>query len=128
MSCRKVLLLLSVLSVGGCAGVERFGPEVALPPAAQRSVANAVAYQMKDPGSAQFRNWHAFTSDKGLIVCGEVNARGGFGGYVGFTHFVAHAAPDGQMLTPAAIVPVSPSGPDSVTDAIWREYYPGCYY
>lgn len=48
-----------------------------------------IASQLKDPSSAQFRNVKAGKTDKGFdIVCGEVNARNGFGGYVGFTPFI----------------------------------------
>jgi hypothetical protein len=45
----------------------------------------AVANRMKDPGSTQFRNvsFHEGTQ----AVCGEVNAKNSFGGYVGFRAF-----------------------------------------
>jgi uncharacterized membrane protein YagU involved in acid resistance len=97
----SVAALIAILS--GCAGVDKVGPEVALPPAAQHAVAEAVANQMKDPNSAEFRNWHAFQSQQGLLVCGEVNAKNSYGGYVGFTHFVAHASPEGQLLTQSTL-------------------------
>jgi hypothetical protein len=126
MLSKKHLIFVAALLLGGCAGIDQVGPEVPLPPAAQQSVARAVADQMKDPNSAQFRNWHAFESQMGLIVCGEVNARNSYGGYVGFTHFVAHAAPDGRLLSPAALASTG-GGPDALVDAIWKDYYPGCY-
>lgn len=44
----------------------------------------AVIATLKDPSSAQFRN----VVLKGGAVCGEVNAKNAFGGYVGFQHFV----------------------------------------
>lgn len=51
-----------------------------------------VEARLKDPTSVQYRNeriveispgssWHA--------ICGEVNSKNGFGGYVGFTRYVA---------------------------------------
>jgi len=45
---------------------------------------NLVKADLNDPESAQFRNVriHEFGS-----VCGEVNARNRFGGYVGFRYF-----------------------------------------
>jgi hypothetical protein len=121
--------LAATLALGtvGCAGVDRVGPEVPLPPAAQHVVAQAAANQMKDPNSAEFRNWHAFESQNGLIVCGEINAKNGFGGYVGFTHFVGHASPDGRLLMPVALSSASGGGSDPLIDSIWRQYYPGCY-
>lgn len=44
---------------------------------------------LKDPSSAEFRN--VFVSRKGgaPVVCGEVNSKNSFGGYVGFQRFVS---------------------------------------
>ncbi len=123
---KKLLLVLAVF-VAGCAGIDQVGPEVPLPPTAQQSVMRSVADQMKDPYGAQFRNWHAFESQKGLLICGEVNAKNSYGGYVGFTHFVAHASSDGRLLTPSAVASGPNGGPDALIDGIWRQYYPGCY-
>lgn len=44
----------------------------------------AVQAQLKDPDSAQFRNLAASED----VVCGEVNAKNAFGGYVGHTRFI----------------------------------------
>jgi hypothetical protein len=127
MLSKKPFVVVAALSLAACAGVDHAGPEVSLPKAAQQSVATAVANQMKDPNSAELRNWHAFQSDKGLIVCGEVNSKNSYGGYVGFTHFVAHASPDGRLLTPPALSSASGGGPDPLIDSVWKQYYPGCY-
>jgi|HubBroStandDraft_2_1064218.scaffolds.fasta_scaffold134155_2 hypothetical protein len=118
---------LVVLLLGGCAGVDKVGPEVSLPPEVLRAVARSAADQMKDPGSVEFRNWHAFESQNGLLVCGEINAKNGFGGYVGFIHFVAHASPDGRLLMPVALSSTSGGGSDALIDSVWKQYYPGCY-
>jgi hypothetical protein len=48
-----------------------------------------VRSMLNDPDSAQFRNVH--TKNDGSIA-GEVNARNGFGGYVGFKCFLVTAA------------------------------------
>jgi len=59
-----------------------------------------VTAEMKDPDSAQFRNVtlykHMFTYRKDVLtpggsfsLCGEVNAKNAFGGYVGYKDFVA---------------------------------------
>lgn len=51
--------------------------------------------QMRDPGSVSFRNLvivHVAGGAKtweNSAVCGEVNARNGFGGYTGFVPFIA---------------------------------------
>ncbi len=49
-----------------------------------------VKQQMKDPESAQFRNWHYVKASKSLpaTVCGEVNGKNSFNGYTGFRHFL----------------------------------------
>jgi hypothetical protein len=48
-----------------------------------------VREMLKDPASAQFRNVRVVDHAKGKVVCGEVNAKNSYGGYVGFTLFVA---------------------------------------
>lgn len=50
---------------------------------------------MKDPSSAQFRNFGAAKASDGTIhICGETNARNSFGGYVGFTAFYGNIRPN----------------------------------
>jgi hypothetical protein len=43
----------------------------------------AVAHELKDPESAQFRDLKQY----GDLICGEVNAKNSYGGYVGFEPF-----------------------------------------
>jgi hypothetical protein len=45
---------------------------------------DVIRSQARDPSSAQFRNVWAMED---MAVCGEVNARNGFGGYSGFVPF-----------------------------------------
>jgi hypothetical protein len=45
---------------------------------------NSVRGQLTDPASAQFRNMR---NARGTTVCGEVNAKNSFGGYIGFKRF-----------------------------------------
>lgn len=47
---------------------------------------------LKDPGSAQFQKMVVRKIDEGRVVCGEVNAKNSYGGYVGFKHFVSGVA------------------------------------
>lgn len=48
-----------------------------------------VKNRLRDPESAEFRNLTTIsTGQTERVVCGEVNARNGFGGFVGFTKFV----------------------------------------
>lgn len=50
----------------------------------------ATRAELKDPESARFRNLRAFMQGNGLMaVCGEVNAKNSYGGYIGFQPFTA---------------------------------------
>jgi hypothetical protein len=56
---------------------------------AARTARDAVASQLKDAGSAEYRNINVFRLPAGnFLVCGEVNARNSFGGMAGFARFV----------------------------------------
>lgn len=50
----------------------------------------AVRRELKDPGSAQFKDVRAnYTEEFGVVACGRVNAKNDFGGYTGFRRFVS---------------------------------------
>ena len=53
--------------------------------AAQQVVRGA----LKDPESATFRNLRLVYFGEGNVVCGEVNGKNSYGGYVGYKSFVA---------------------------------------
>lgn len=55
----------------------------------------AVAEKLNDPGSAQFRNER---SEKGGWVCGEVNGKNAFGGYIGSKRYTVTWMPDGSNV------------------------------
>jgi len=69
-----------------------------------------VSRDLKDPSSAQFRDMYATSRGMGDdMVCGEVNAKNSYGGYVGFRKFyVAH---DGEyrIANPEDSLPFLPS-------------------
>ncbi|MBF8793485.1 hypothetical protein QFA96_22950 [Pseudomonas sp. Ap32] len=56
----------------------------------------AVAEQLKDPASAQFRNERVVGNDR--TVCGEVNGRNSAGAYAGFTSYAALRKDDGSYM------------------------------
>jgi hypothetical protein len=62
-------------------------------------VQRRVSRLMKDPSSAQFEEIRAFQRDGIVTVCGSVNARNGYGGYVGFGPFVADMDPTTNAVT-----------------------------
>lgn len=48
-----------------------------------------LAGNLKDPGSAQFRNVRVVARPEGKLVCGEMNAKNSLGGYVGYKPFIS---------------------------------------
>jgi hypothetical protein len=48
---------------------------------------DTVRAALRDPSSAEFRQVRRCSGDRAVVI-GEVNARNGFGGYTGFTHFI----------------------------------------
>lgn len=75
----------SMANAGG--GFEK----AAVPEARAEEARNAVRAMLKDPESAQFRNIYSRGMGGKPIpnatVCGEVNAKNSYGGYIGFTRF-----------------------------------------
>ena len=71
--------------------VKTLGPSPSPESIAQMEVKNAIEKRLIDPGSAiiKFVNVKCFESDSNKIctVCGEINAKNSFGGYVGFKKF-----------------------------------------
>lgn len=49
----------------------------------------AVRDKMKDPGSVQFRNVKSLKYNGGVLLCGEFNAKNGYGAYTGYQPFIA---------------------------------------
>lgn len=52
-----------------------------------REAKGAVEQDLRDPMSVQYRNLQVFAGPL-MTVCGEVNAKNAYGGYVGFRRFV----------------------------------------
>ena len=56
--------------------------------AQEAAIEQAASRDLRDPGSAQFRNLVRLVSDQGgEAYCGEINAKNAFGGYTGFVRF-----------------------------------------
>jgi len=48
----------------------------------------ALAEKLKDPDSAKFRNVRLVKYLDSAVICGEINGKNSYGGYVGFVDFV----------------------------------------
>lgn len=53
------------------------------------SAQEAAKKNLKDPDSAKFQNLRIADYEGGKVVCGELNAKNSYGGYVGFKRFVS---------------------------------------
>lgn len=86
---RPSLLALCLVTLIACTpGETVLVAPVDLSPAEQSAAQSALARSLRDPASAQFRDVVGYAlPDGGRIVCGELNARNGFGGYGGFAPF-----------------------------------------
>jgi hypothetical protein len=76
-----VIGLTAALGLSGCSG------------GAEDAAKKLVADQLRDPASAQFREVKVVKQQDGSeAVCGEVNGKNAYGGYVGFRGFVVHGS------------------------------------
>lgn len=112
---RALIVLFAVFLLSGCAATKNPYSASSAPieprpvysgPAWYRIDASAeqvsiakekAANSLKDPASAQFRNLFAISRGTGDDkVCGEINAKNSYGGYVGFRMF--YVSSDGDVL------------------------------
>jgi hypothetical protein len=56
------------------------------------SATNVVKNMMKDPDSAKFQQVRLVDFNGGKVVCGQVNSKNSYGGYAGYTNFVASSS------------------------------------
>lgn len=53
---------------------------------------------LKDPNSAQFKSIYVSSTDDSGFVCGKINAKNGYGGYVGFKNYYVYISEsDGKV-------------------------------
>ncbi len=90
----KLAMMFVVLALAGCANAGaqmqlRAAPvePVSLTPQQLQTVDSTIRGIMKDPDSAKFKNIVSSRRDGTVYVCGSVNAKNSFGGYVGFSPF-----------------------------------------
>ncbi len=98
----EIIAAIVALAIGVSAGAAPKAKAKAKPPAHAAEIAQAkraVAESLKDPASVQFRDIRVVKYGFGVLVCGQYNAKNGYGGYVGFGPFVVS---EGEMLDPTA--------------------------
>ncbi len=85
-------------ALAGCTTLPAPSAEVSVPPATPvvltpdqtAVIQGAVLKDFKDPASAQFRGLRASQHQAGITVCGEVNGKNSYGGYIGYLPFIAY--------------------------------------
>ena len=105
MKLRFTAALIGVLAVSGC--VAAYGPvterkPLALTVAQVEQIKTAVGRDLRDPMSAQYQRIQARrigyqNGVERVVVCGAVNAKNAYGGYVGFMAFGGELGSDGQF-------------------------------
>lgn len=117
------LVVIAIAFVGGVLGglsyvLYKRGSHVAEPKKIEQQAQfeyphaslDQIRNRLKDPASAQFRNVHkASFRHYEDSLCGEVNARNGFGGYVGFVRFIAYSDSKVSMEDPELRQYVNPA-------------------
>lgn len=83
-----------LLLLGGCQMIPGTAAYV------DQEAETAVRDQLADGPAARFRNIHSASAG---LVCGEVNAKNGFGAYIGFTPFAYRANKKQALVYPSAM-------------------------
>jgi len=91
--CGALVLLACGQSASGGKGTETNRGDAlgGVPMEVQTAVAlgqTRLESSLKDAPTAKFQNRFVSRAGDGLVYCGEVNARNGFGGYNGYRHFI----------------------------------------
>lgn len=85
----RVTTVLSTALLTLAVGIPGAAAQAKISPQEIRIARTAIEGRLRDPESVQFRNTRAYRLPNGnVVVCGELNARNGFGGLIGFTRFL----------------------------------------
>ena len=61
-----------------------------------------------DPESGKFRNLYVTQNKSGLSLCGEINGKNSYGGYVGYRRFIQHFDTSKKTYEKVSTEPASP--------------------
>lgn len=75
-------ILAGLFALGGCQYIP--GTEANM----EHRARDVLSDTLYDATSAQFRDLWTINDGKSKMICGNVNAKNQFGGYIGFRHFV----------------------------------------
>ena len=122
MGLRAVCLLLFSSVLASCVTDQTTSPSfkfhapIVLTSAQEKTVRDSVASSLKDPQAARFGKMIAGRSSDGeVMVCGLVNGKNSFGGYIGDKPFEGLLVANGQVFAPIGI-----GGMDDDTNATFE--------
>ncbi len=92
-----VIIAAVALALSGCMMTHIDMDTAQITPDQMTKLESSVRENLKDPGSATFRDVSAtrVRSTGDIAICGEVNSKNGYGGYTGFQMFFMYLKPDG---------------------------------
>lgn len=97
---RVLASLSAVVLLAGCEVKEVQVQPVAPSGAMIAKLKSTIDSGLRDPSSAQYRGFVAYAIGEGdTLLCGELNAKNGFGGYVGFNTISAVFDANGTLET-----------------------------
>ena len=120
------LIVLFAFVLMGCAGPQfTGGSDLPLSPQMISAAEQAIADTLKDPLAAQFRSVTGYAAPNGVAVCGQVNGKNSYGGYVGFKRFYVLLHDNGgTYATSGAYL----EGPNPVDAQLYEGFFPGCLH
>lgn len=98
---KKIAAALALATLAGCVNdTPVTSKPVQISASDKAIVSEGISRSMRDPSSAQFRDWQAYLLSNGhRAVCVQVNGKNGFGGYVGFTQYYIRLDNAGTPVT-----------------------------
>jgi hypothetical protein len=97
---RIVVLAATAALAGGSAGAQ----QESLDAGTAAMVQEEVRRELRDPQSAEFRNFRLYRGQGMDAVCGEVNANNVDGGKAGFRGFLVNLIPEGRGYRSSGVV------------------------
>jgi hypothetical protein len=89
---KRLATIATCVALAGCASPVVHTKRLAMSNAQINEIKNVTRHNLKDPESAQFRDirrteFQRQDGTSNTLVCGEINGKNAFGGYVGFSTF-----------------------------------------
>lgn len=118
---RLVWVVSAVAALTGCTGSMGYKPAT-MTEQDKATQARAFKESLADPFSAQVDNVQVFAAPNGnRMICGKINAKNAFGGYIGFQTFEVVTA-GGHDYTKPGVRPIMATGATASIDCAGAGY------